>query len=65
MSLNHPVGPFNLGNTAHLNQEVAPDRVPLYTQLVNSYKWMEKVSNNSLLTRKFRETFKCFFTLEE
>lgn len=43
MGLSHPAGPFNLGNTIYVNQEVAPDRVPLYTQLVDSYKWMEKV----------------------
>ncbi|CAL8113523.1 unnamed protein product [Orchesella dallaii] len=47
LSLSHPAGPFNLGNTLYVNQEVAPDRVPLYTQLVDSYKWMEKVHEYS------------------
>lgn len=45
MSLTPPAGPFNLGNTLYVNQEVAPDRVPLYSQLVDSYKWMEKVNH--------------------
>jgi len=47
MGLNHPAGPFNLGSTSYVSQEVAPDRVPLYTQLIDSYKWMEKVHEYS------------------
>jgi hypothetical protein len=43
--LSQPVGPFNLGNSSYVNQEVAPDRIPLYSQLVDSYKWLEKVNN--------------------
>lgn len=36
--------PFNLGNTSYLTQDVTPDRQILYGQLVNSYKWTDKVS---------------------
>jgi mediator of RNA polymerase II transcription subunit 27 len=42
-SLSPPPGPFNLGNTAYLSQESIQDRQALYSQLVNSYKWTDKV----------------------
>ena len=42
-SLSAPPGPFNLGNTAYLSQESTQDRQALYAQLVNSYKWTDKV----------------------
>lgn len=44
-SLSAPPGPFNLGNTAYLSQESTQDRQALYAQLVNSYKWTDKVCN--------------------
>ena len=43
-SVSPPVGPFSLGNTSLINQEVSPDKIPLYCQLVDSYKWLEKVN---------------------
>lgn len=42
-SLSPPPGPFNLWNTAYLSQESTQDRQALYSQLVNSYKWTDKV----------------------
>lgn len=42
-SLSSPPGPFNLGNTTYLSQESTQDRQALYSQLVNSYKWTDKV----------------------
>lgn len=41
--LTAPPGPFNLGNTTFLTQEITQDRQALYTQLVNSYKWTDKI----------------------
>lgn len=35
--------PFNLGNTSYLSQETTQERQALYSQLVNSYKWIDKV----------------------
>jgi len=45
--LSQPVGPFNLGNSTWICQDVDSNRLPLYTQLVDSYKWMEKVREYS------------------
>lgn len=42
-TLQTPQGPLGLGNTAFLSQETTLDRQNMYPQLVNSYKWMEKV----------------------
>lgn len=42
-NLTPPPGPFNLGNTAYLGQETTQERQALYGQLVNSYKWTDKV----------------------
>lgn len=42
-NLTPPPGPFNLGNTTYLTQEIAQERQALYGQLVNSYKWTDKV----------------------
>jgi mediator of RNA polymerase II transcription subunit 27 len=42
-SLSPPIGVFNLGNSSFVNQEVAPERIPLYSQLIDSYKWTDKV----------------------
>lgn len=44
-AVNPPTGPFNLGNTSFVNQEAASDRIALYSQLVDSYKWLEKVND--------------------
>jgi hypothetical protein len=46
--LTQPIGPFNLGNSTFINQEVDPQRIPLYSQLVDSYKWMEKVGTTDI-----------------
>lgn len=42
-SLSTPPAPLTLGNTAFLTQELSQDRQALYSQLVNSYKWIDKV----------------------
>lgn len=42
-SLTTPPAPLALGNTSHLAQELSQDRQALYSQLVNSYKWIDKV----------------------
>lgn len=44
-----PNGPFNLGNTAYLSQETTLERQAMYSQLVNSYKWIDKVHDYSQL----------------
>lgn len=63
MSLTPPAGPFNLGNTLYVNQEVAPDRVPLYSQLVDSYKWMEKVTITIMIMHFFIIYVLCLFAI--
>lgn len=63
MSLTPPAGPFNLGNTLYVNQEVAPDRVPLYSQLVDSYKWMEKVTITRMIMHFFIIYVLCLFAI--
>lgn len=42
-SLTPPPGAFYLGNTTFLGQETTQERQALYGQLVNSYKWTDKV----------------------
>lgn len=42
-------GPFTLGNTAFLSQETTLERQALYSKLVNSYKWIDKVHDYSQL----------------
>lgn len=42
-NLTPPPGPFSLGNTTYLSQETTQERQALYGQLVNSYKWTDKV----------------------
>lgn len=42
-SLSQPPGPFSLGNTSFLSQECTQERQALYSQLVLSYKWTDKV----------------------
>lgn len=59
-SLSAPPGPFNLGNTACLSQESTQDRQALYAQLVNSYKWTDKVCDfgiGSVFLQLFVATF--------
>jgi len=47
-TLNPPTsGPFNLGNSGLINQEVSPEKIPLYNQLMDSYKWLDKVHEYS------------------
>lgn len=41
--LTPPQAPFTLGNTSFLSQETTQERQALYSQLVNSYKWIDKV----------------------
>ncbi|XP_049780513.1 mediator of RNA polymerase II transcription subunit 27 [Schistocerca gregaria] len=48
-SLTPPPGPFSLGNTTFLSQESTQERQALYPQLVNSYKWTDKVHEYSNL----------------
>ncbi|XP_063616329.1 mediator of RNA polymerase II transcription subunit 27 [Cydia splendana] len=38
---------LNLGNTTYLSQETTQERQTYYTQLVNSYKWTDKVHEYS------------------
>lgn len=44
-----PPTPFYLGNSTYLAQETTQDRQALYPQLVNSYKWIDKVHDYSFL----------------
>jgi mediator of RNA polymerase II transcription subunit 27 len=46
-SLNPPPGPFNLASTTYLSQETTQERQALYSTLVNSYKWTDKVHEYS------------------
>ncbi|XP_046666599.1 mediator of RNA polymerase II transcription subunit 27 isoform X2 [Homalodisca vitripennis] len=48
-SLSPPPGPFALGNTSFLSQECTHDRLALYSQLVLSYKWTDKIHEYSNL----------------
>lgn len=43
-NLSQPPGPLTLGNTNFLSQECTQERQALYSQLVLSYKWTDKVS---------------------
>lgn len=45
--LSAPPGPFNLGNSAYLSQESTQDRQQLYSQLVLTYKWTDKIHEYS------------------
>lgn len=42
-SLTTPPAPLTLGNTSFLSQELSQERQALYSQLVNSHKWIDKV----------------------
>lgn len=48
-SFSAATGPFNLGNTSFLAQETSQERQVLYSQLVNSYKWIDKIHEHSYL----------------
>ncbi|XP_022920122.1 mediator of RNA polymerase II transcription subunit 27 [Onthophagus taurus] len=67
-NLTPPPGPFNLGNTTHLSQETTQERQALYGQLVNSYKWTDKireyssVAGNILPGYAIQKTYKTFST---
>lgn len=67
-NLTTPPGPFNLGNSTHLSQEITHERQALYGQLVNSYKWTDKIREYSaiaasiLSTNSFNKTYKTFGT---
>ena len=45
--MNPPPGPFNLASTTYLSQETTQERQALYSTLVNSYKWTDKVHEYS------------------
>ncbi|KYN09322.1 Mediator of RNA polymerase II transcription subunit 27, partial [Trachymyrmex cornetzi] len=45
--LNPPPGPFNLASTTYLSQETTQERQALYSTLVNSYKWTDKIHEYS------------------
>lgn len=67
-SLTPPPGPFNLANTTYLSQETTQERQALYGQLVNSYKWTDKIreystlAGNILATNSVNKTYKTFST---
>ncbi|CAB3373327.1 Hypothetical predicted protein [Cloeon dipterum] len=48
-----PDGQINLGNTAHLAHETTQDRQALYSELVGSYKWTDKLHEISNITFGF------------
>lgn len=48
-ALQVPPTAYHLGNTTFLAQETSQDRQALYPQLVNSYKWIDKVHDHSFL----------------
>lgn len=66
--LTPPPGAFSLANTTYLSQETTQDRQALYGQLVNSYKWTEKIreystlAGNILATNSVNKTYKTFST---
>lgn len=65
-NLTPPPGAFNLGNTAYLSQETTQEKQQLYGQLVNSYKWTDKVreysalAGNILASNSFNKTYKTY-----
>uniref|UniRef100_A0A1Y1LMM7 Mediator of RNA polymerase II transcription subunit 27 n=1 Tax=Photinus pyralis TaxID=7054 RepID=A0A1Y1LMM7_PHOPY len=67
-NLTTPTGPFNLGNTSYLSQETTQERQALYSQLVNSYRWTDKVrdysslAGNILATNSVSKTYKTLST---
>ncbi|CAG9826418.1 unnamed protein product [Diabrotica balteata] len=67
-NLTPPPGAFSLGNTTYLSQETTQERQALYGQLVNSYKWTDKireysaVAGNILAANSFNKTYKTYST---
>ncbi|KAK4872779.1 hypothetical protein RN001_014808 [Aquatica leii] len=67
-NLTTPTGPFNLGNTTYLSQETTQERQALYSQLVNSYRWTDKIreystlAGNILATNSVSKTYKTLST---
>ncbi|XP_045483299.1 mediator of RNA polymerase II transcription subunit 27 [Harmonia axyridis] len=67
-TLSTPPGPFSLGNSTHLSQETTLERQQLYGQLVNSYKWTDKIREygaiaaSILASNSFNKTYKTFGT---
>ncbi|KAJ8969732.1 hypothetical protein NQ317_006393 [Molorchus minor] len=67
-NLTPPPGAFSLGSTTSLSQETTHERQALYGQLVNSYKWTDKIheysalAGNILSTNSFNKTYKTFST---
>ncbi|CAH0545812.1 unnamed protein product [Brassicogethes aeneus] len=67
-NLTTPGGPFSLGNTTYLSQETTLERQALYGQLVNSYKWTDKIreysalAGNILAANSFNKSYKTFST---
>lgn len=66
--LTSPPGAFTLGNTTYLSQETIQERLQLYGQLVNSYKWTDKIreysalAGNILASNSFNKTYKTLST---
>lgn len=52
-NLTPPPGAFSLGNTTYLSQETTQERQALYGQLVNSYKWTDKVLTDNINIRGY------------
>ncbi|BES98608.1 U1 small nuclear ribonucleoprotein C [Nesidiocoris tenuis] len=48
-NLPQPTGPFALGNSGLLSQECSQERQAMYSQLVRSYKWTDKIHEYSSL----------------
>ncbi|CAG9763067.1 unnamed protein product [Ceutorhynchus assimilis] len=67
-SLTPPPSAFNLGNSTYLSQETTQERQQLYGQLVNSYKWTDKIreysalAGNILASNSFNKTYKTLST---
>lgn len=67
-NLTPPPGAFSLGNTTYLSQETTLERQQLYGQLVNSYKWTDKIreysalAGNILAANSFNKTYKTLST---
>ncbi|XP_030750116.1 mediator of RNA polymerase II transcription subunit 27 [Sitophilus oryzae] len=67
-NLTPPPGAFSLGNTTYLSQETTQERQQLYGQLVNSYKWTDKIreysalAGNMLAANSFNKTYKTYST---
>ncbi|KAL1517723.1 hypothetical protein ABEB36_001454 [Hypothenemus hampei] len=57
-NLTPPPGPFTLGNTTYLSQETTLERQQLYGQLVNNYKWTDKIRAYSVLAGDIFESNK-------